>query len=134
MDPYWDLDNNVTSDAFFAKWRESELAMNEGDGLPPMNNNEAGRWLWRGGRILESAMDHIMEGDYPRLRYPHFQPMNGGSCRGGTAIREHSPPRGHLRLVRPRPEWQVPPEYAVAAQHYIVDKDTEEYVEIYVSI
>jgi hypothetical protein len=74
MDPYWDPDNNVTSDAFFANRRESELAKNEGDGLPPVNNNEAGRRLWWGGRILESVMDHMMEGDYPLLRYPTSSP------------------------------------------------------------
>ncbi|KAK1644155.1 hypothetical protein QYE76_061960 [Lolium multiflorum] len=57
-----------------------------------------------------------------------LKPKNGGSGRSGTAIRENSPPRGHLRLMRPRPEWQVPPEYAMASQHYILADDPEEYI------
>jgi hypothetical protein len=42
MDSHWDPDNNTTWDAFFTNWWESEITRYEGDGLPPMNNNEAG--------------------------------------------------------------------------------------------
>lgn len=94
MDPRWDLDNTATWDAFFFNRWERELARYEGDGPPPVDNNEAGRRLWWGGRTLEGVMNHILAGDYPRLRYPHFQPPNkGGSGRGGFAIRAPSPPQ-----------------------------------------
>jgi hypothetical protein len=86
MYPHWDPDNNVTWDAFFANRQESELAGYEGDGPPPVNNNEGGRRLWWGFRTLESVMGHIMADDYPRMR--HLK--NGGNGRGGVAIRELS--------------------------------------------
>lgn len=121
MDPRWDLDNTATWDAFFFNRWERELARYEGDGPPPVDNNEAGRRLWWGGRTLEGVMNHILAGDYPRLRYPHFQPPNkGGSGRGGFAIRAPEFPGqgcsryGHLSPQRAQPQplrMQPPPPH-----------------------
>jgi hypothetical protein len=72
MDPHWDPDNTTIWDAFFADRRDMELARYEGDGPPPVDNNEAGWWLWWGSLTLEGVMHHILADDYPRLRYPHF--------------------------------------------------------------
>jgi hypothetical protein len=92
-----------------------------------MNNNEVGCQLLWGGQTLKSLMYHIMVGDYPHLRYPNFLPKKGGSGCGSVSIREPSPPRGHLCLVQPKPEWQVPPEYAMAAHQFRHADGQEEY-------
>ena len=75
MDRRWDPDVDATWDAFFDNRRQRELAKFEGDGPPPVNNNEAGRRLWWGGRDLAAVMEYIAAEDHPRLRYPHFQPQ-----------------------------------------------------------
>ena len=73
MDPRWGPNYYPTWDAFFINRRESALARYEGDGPPPSNFNEAGRRLWWRGRTLQSVVNYITAGDFPRLLYPQFQ-------------------------------------------------------------
>jgi hypothetical protein len=92
-----------------------ELARYEGDGPPPVDNNEAGRRLWWGSRTLEGVMNHILAGDYPRLRYPHFQhPKRGGSDGGGFVTQTPYPPP-QLGEQEEGPEWKATAEYAMLA-------------------
>jgi hypothetical protein len=93
-----------------------ELARYEGDGPPPVDNNKAGRLLWWGSRTLEGVMNHILAGNYPRMRYPHFQPpKKGGSERGGFVIWTTHPPSPQLEGPEEGPEWKAPQEYAMVA-------------------
>jgi hypothetical protein len=93
MDPRWDPENPSTWDAFFANRPDMEIARYEGDGPPPVDNNEADRRLWWGSRTLEGVMNHVLAADYPRQRYPHFQPLKkGDNERGRFVIRALSPP------------------------------------------
>jgi hypothetical protein len=94
MDCRWDHDNATTWHAFFLNCQQMELARYKEDGLASVDNNEVGRRLCWGGRILESVMNHILAGDY----------------RACIIIWEPSPPSSHLCFVQPRPEWNVPPE------------------------
>jgi hypothetical protein len=130
MDANWDPDNAATWNAFFAN---RQLARYEGDGPPPVNYNEEGHRLWWGGRTLDGAMDHISAGDYPRLRYPHFQPKKAG---GHVVFWDPSSPNARERLDRmlaarpepkPQPGWVVPPEYAAAARLQRRPGDPEEF-------
>jgi hypothetical protein len=86
MDPRRDPDNATSWDTFFANRRDMELARYKGDGPPPVDNNEAGRRLRWGSQTLEGVMNHILAGDYPRLRYPHFQVSKKGGNNGGDFI------------------------------------------------
>jgi hypothetical protein len=60
-------------------------------------------------------MNHILAGDYPHLRYPHFQPpKKAGSERGGFVIPSPPQPDGPEQ----GPEWKAPPEYAMFAKDF----------------
>ena len=118
MDRRWDPDVEATWDAFFDNRRQRELAKFEGDGPPPVNNNEAGRRLWWGGRDLTAVMEYIAAGDYPRLRYPHFP-------RASRAAGFPRPPQRPQPM--PRPGWQVPPDYIATASQYRRPSDPEEF-------
>lgn len=51
MDRRWDPDIEETWDAFFENRCLRELTRYEGNGPPPVDNNEASRRLWWGGGI-----------------------------------------------------------------------------------
>lgn len=108
--PYWDPNNTTTWDLFFTERRHSELGRYEGTGPPPLDNNEAGRRLWWSGRTLADVMEHIKEGDFPRLRYPHIEPTAANAGQPCTLCGHRStPPLPPRRQASPRDRFQPRP-------------------------
>ncbi|KAK1610794.1 hypothetical protein QYE76_034467 [Lolium multiflorum] len=112
MDRRWDPDYATTWDAFFANRHDMELARYEGDGPPPVDNNEVGRRLWWGSRTFEGVMNHILAGENPPHVFFDSASVNVRAYRGDPISSAPPPsfPFSWIPLRTPAKTLKGPPE------------------------